>query len=88
LDKDDPVGRLEPRAMVVHHTDPDGLSGCLPAEIDEASRYDVLDASTGVTACDANQELKAVGGEGDPDRRYKGQKRKQTATSPPRVPAA
>ena len=72
---------------MVHHTDPDGLSGGLPSEVDEASRYDVLDASTGVTACDADQELKAVGGEGDPDRWYEGQKGEKTATGPPRVSA-
>ncbi len=68
LDKNDPVGGLEPGAMVVNHADPDGLSGRLPAEIDEASRDDVLDAGTGVTARNADQEFEAIGGEGDPDR--------------------
>ena len=72
LDKDDPVGGLEPGAVVVNHTDPVGLSGRLPAEIDEASRDDVLDACTGVTTRDTDQELEAVGGEGNPDWRYKG----------------
>ena len=42
MNKDDPVGGLEPRPVVVHHSNPDGLLGRLATEVDQKGRNDVL----------------------------------------------
>ena len=43
MNKDDPVGGLEPGSVVVDDPDPDGLLGRLATEVDQKCWNDVLE---------------------------------------------
>jgi len=85
IDKHNPKGRLEPGLVVIDCGNTDCPFCRLPAEMNQKSRNNVLDSSSGITTSHSHQEFDARCSESYADRRNKSKKRKETVPGIPRV---
>lgn len=81
-DKYDPEHGAEGRLMVILYSNSQSLFCFLSSIVNKSSRYDILNTSPSIAACDTNQKLQGVGNHGHSCRGYQGQQGKQNSAGP------